>query len=409
MKIKIIKILILLFFISCNEHKETDPIPQIDITSGIERKEKVNLSEIATHIEYVQLESNETSLLDRIDTPKKDVQFVDEYVLIKDVSNRLFLFYRSGAFIRNIGNLGRGPEEYADIENFTFFNENQLIAIHSSSKQKVFVYSLDGQFVSSFDIGFWPLGLTNFQNEFVFLNNIGRRSLTDYYSLSFFSAKGSLQRRLLYKGNEKRYEKTKKLGIKTLNMNSFVLNDTLRHWEGNYGTDTIWSITKKHETIPSYTINFDSNLKKIDFFQENKQIGFNEMTKNSSLTDYQESTRFLFFELYYAKDGRLRKIVYDKTSNESASVQYKREFKQGFHFSFYNDIDGGMPFWPQGKTSDDKMYMIVHGYELKDYIAKKGADFDAIDKAGRNKLLKLIGESKISDNPILMIVTLKDK
>ena len=61
-----------------------------------------------------------------------------------------------------------------------------------------------------------------------------------------------------------------------------------------------------------------------------------------------------------------------------------------------------------GRVSDNKVFMLVYGCEMRDYIARKGKRFDAIDKAGRDKLLMLVEKSKISDNPILMIVTLKE-
>ena len=119
-----------------------------------------------------------------------------------------------------------------------------------------------------------------------------------------------------------------------------------------------------------------------------------------------ESSRFFFFKTIFNK--KFYYIYYDKISLNSSAVEFKRPFSKGIHLAFYNDIDGGMPFWPMGNVSDNKLYMLLYGYEMKDYIAKKGKNFDAIDKPSRDKLLKLVEKSKISDNPILMVVTLKE-
>ena len=44
---------------------------------------------------------------------------------------------------------------------------------------------------------------------------------------------------------------------------------------------------------------------------------------------------------YYKK---LNDIYYDKKTNISKSVKFSKPFGKGSHFSFYNDLDGGLPF-----------------------------------------------------------------
>lgn len=414
LKINIKYILIAVILISCNtvtkesnEKKQTVEI--INLREIFKREKKVNLSEIALSIEYIQLESNDVSLLNRIKNINKDIQFSKKNIVIKDASNNLILFDYSGKFLKKIGNVGKGPQEYPSIQEFTVFKEGNEIAVHSAQLQKVLVYNNKGEFLNSFKTGFWSVGMTSFQQKFIFMNPLGRRNYTDYFTLSSFSKTGNKKKSFLYKSKEKEIEieKKKKLNMFTTLHNNFVLNDTLRYWESSYGKDTIWSVTKENKEIPSYVIDFDDNLRPYDLFAFKKNISFEEMIKYGNVEYFQESSNYMFFKLYSSDDKKLHKVLYNKKTKISTSILFKKSSKKGFNFSFYNNIDGGMPFWPEGKVSDDKMYMLLYGYELKDYVARQSKELSFLDKKGRSKLLNIVKNAKISDNPILMVVTLK--
>lgn len=319
----------------------------------------------------------------------------------------MFLFNSSGEFKNKIGTLGRGPSEYAGIEEFILIPDKDLVAVYSARQLKTLTYNLEGKFVNSFKTDFWPLGLSYFNENLIFFNTIGRRKMTDYYALSVFSLRGKLLERLHYKPEEKEFEKDKTLEVKTGRLGYFVLNDTLRFKEGDYGKDIVWSLTKENKVVPKNSIYFDDQLWKIDFYIDSKKMDFSETIKYSVIEHYLESSSFQFIKLYYSKHKKGYNVYHDKKKKSSKLVRYKREVGKGVHSKFYNNIDGGFPFWPQGKVSDDKMYMLIYGYELKDFLARKKKNPNILDKVGREKLLKLADNSKISDNPILMIVTLK--
>lgn len=412
-KLRLVGFFTLCFLLTnCKEKKANtlaNSIKKINITKVFEKEEKLNLSKIAKSIEYISLESNKDNILGRITKKNRDIQIFENNILIKDKSFNLFLFNNKGGFKTRIGSMGKGPGEYTRIEEIIPIPNKGLIAAYSASQQKVLMYNLEGEFEYSFKIDFWPLGLTYFNENLIFFNLVGRRKLTDYYAMSIFNLKGELIKRLHYKEEEKKFEKNNTLRIKTRREEKFILNDTLRFWEGDYGKDIVYSLTKDLKIIPTYSVDFDDQLWTLDMYSESKKIGFEEMVKHSNIERYFESSAYLFFSIAYAKKRKFFNVLYNKKTEEGHSVSYKRENGKGLRFKFYNDIDGGMPFWPQGKVSDDKMYMIIHGYELKDYLArKKKKDNPIIDELGRKKLLDIAENAKISDNPILMIVTLKN-
>ena len=52
--------------------------------------------------------------------------------------------------------------------------------------------------------------------------------------------------------------------------------------------------------------------------------------------------------------------------------------------------------------------MITYAYELKEHLAKKGDDFIPTDEEKRKQLLELVEDSEMTDNPVLMVVSLKE-
>ena len=79
--------------------------------------------------------------------------------------------------------------------------------------------------------------------------------------------------------------------------------------------------------------------------------------------------------------------------------------KKGIHterikrFGFNNDLDGGLPFWPQQMISDKEMMCVYTAEELLELDSSKITD---------EKLKNILKNLKEDDNPVVAIVTLKD-
>ena len=395
------------YFLSCKKEKKQsfNNVVNIDISETFKEKQKINLSTVASKIEYIQLKSDTTCYLGQIYNPKRQIQFSKDKILISDAQNTLFLFDISGKFINKIGNVGKGPKEYVKPDNFTFLMNGKelLIAVFSAAQKKTLIYNCKGNFLKEIFIDFMPIGLGSIEEDLVFINTIGRRKQSGYYNLSIVSTKGYLKQRIFFKQNEKIIEEKGDLFLSTF-FSNYKIKDEFSYWEKDY--DTIWRISKDFKTTPKYFIDIGGS--KIPF---EEQIGkgrefFQKFQKHNVITNVNESTRFFLIDVHYKE--KLNRIYYDKTTKESFCVEYKKEIGRGLNFSFYNNIDGGMPFWPINQVSDNKMYRLIYGYELKEYLDRKAIDIEILDKEARKKLLQLAKNSKTSDNPILMVVTLKE-
>ena len=400
MKINLKLFLLLSVIISCKKNTFQSDIKTLNLTSSFNKEgERISLSSIAEKIDYIQLETNSECLIGKIFEPNREIQFYNDNIYIN--SGKILRFNNSGDFLNKIGVNGRGPREFIEASSFTSVKSkmNNQIVVYSAKQQKVIYYHDNGNYIKEFPLEFWPSEMTYINEKLLFINAIGGRSNTNYNTITIISNEGEIKKQLL----PKKSEANKNLIMTKMN-NYYYLKDTLNYWENNY--DTIWQITSDFKTIPKYHINIGKDIMPLKMRTKENMLNFKIFIKYDMIERLYETNRFLFLRVIYNK--KYYNFYYDKISKQINSTKFKRPFGKGSHFSFYNDIDGGTPFWPMGRVSDNKMFMLVYGYEMKDYIAKKGKAFDAIDMSNREKLLKLVENSKISDNPILMVVTLKE-
>lgn len=403
------KIILLFAFIVSSCHVEgvdrQDDIVELNFSNSFKERERVNLSTIVTNIEYIQLQGDSTCYLGQIYDPKRKIQFSQDKILISDAGNKLLLFDSSGKFLNKIGNVGRGPEDYIKPDNFTFIQgeDKPLIVVFSAVQHKMIFYDYQGRFIKTKPVDFWPNGLISYKNDLVFINSIGRRKESNYFNFHVLDLEGKLKKQVFFKENEKDIEKHKQLGMSSMN-NRYIFRDSLSFWESGY--DTVYRISSDYDMIPKYVINIGDNVIPIEEQTRGFLKDFNKKIKYDRVLDVKESKRYFFINILYKKQAF--HIYYDKILRENHSIGFKstlvRKKMQG---NFYNNIDGGINFWPIGSISENKMYMLVYGYELKDYLDRQVLDLAVLDKQGRERLLELAESASVSDNPILMVVTLK--
>ena len=117
---------ILLFFVSCllfsdcaqtEKKTEDDGIREIKISENLSNTQSINLSDIASSISYVVLETNEKCFI----TPNMSIYGSKEYIVTigflyinHDVC---YVFDRkTGSFVRQISRMGQGPGEYTEVK-----------------------------------------------------------------------------------------------------------------------------------------------------------------------------------------------------------------------------------------------------------------------------------------------------
>jgi len=98
--------------------------------------EVINLSQFASNIHYIPIETNSSTYVSYID----DCTIIGDYMLLKNLK-QCFLYTRQGKFIRQIGKEGRGPGEYQFVNIVAFDSDTN---IYMQSLRDLLEYRIDG-------------------------------------------------------------------------------------------------------------------------------------------------------------------------------------------------------------------------------------------------------------------------
>jgi hypothetical protein len=125
----------------------SDKFFEIKYEDLLKQKNNIRLSQIASKVEYIQLETNENCLINS----NAKYYFSDNFIF---VSNRdhILKFSSDGMFLKKIGNPGRGPGEINSIRILSIIPEKRLIIIHDAVARKLRYYSFDGNLIKTVTI-----------------------------------------------------------------------------------------------------------------------------------------------------------------------------------------------------------------------------------------------------------------
>ncbi len=131
---------------ACAENDRSD---SIYIPSNVDKieKEDILLNEWVDSIGYVPLETNDSCLISGI---TQAFYTKGRWVIFDYMSQSIFLFNSDGSFIKKVGNMGRGAEEYLRASNIMVDNTTGDIVVYSSGR--VLYYTSDGNFKKSVNL-----------------------------------------------------------------------------------------------------------------------------------------------------------------------------------------------------------------------------------------------------------------
>lgn len=135
--------------IETNEKEEVQQIPAgpvtVDFEQGVDIVKPVSLSQIASDVEYIPLETSSRSLVGKV---WENLVLTDEYIFVFGGTNSgFFQFDRKGKFIRKIAKKGQGPGEYVYLSSFIVNEKLRRIYILSSHTWRILVYDFEGNHI----------------------------------------------------------------------------------------------------------------------------------------------------------------------------------------------------------------------------------------------------------------------
>lgn len=139
---------------SCSSPSPVEELSTVVIPDRIDSG--INISNLASSINQIQLETNEHALLGVI----KDIKFYDDKFYIND-SNQILVFDNKGKFLLKLGKQGGGPGEYGIVYSMAIDSHSNLIYV--SSVRKLIVFSSDHKLLKErkFPMGLAYLNVVN--------------------------------------------------------------------------------------------------------------------------------------------------------------------------------------------------------------------------------------------------------
>jgi len=427
-------IALLICLLSCNEGKQrnTRSIPEIDIKSNINNFNIVNLSEIAENIEYIPLETDSQTLITQIVFPTHLIIAEELYIVRDNFSCKSY--NKKGQFVCSYGNLGHGPEELTSIDRVSVDERNRKLYL--SNSRKILEFSYNGDYIRLIDIPVEVRENVDYTTEFVALgdnifcgimknsnipislyifndNNEVLGSHTSYYNYDS-ALKGSMMNFII------------------MNLPYLSIGKNVLYKDGL--CDTLFIINNDLKIEPGYYFNFGKYSQPLDYLRsfKEKSLDLQGTLNHLFVSNFFETENFLLFtcnfgnhipkselipidhNLYEGSIGNPNKVngVFNKQTSDLIFLKKTDKYLNinGGFSGFINDIDGGVPFWPSTQPYGNKLVYAVNAYDLKNYIASDEFK-NSKPKFPEKKIAleQLANSMDYFDNPVLMIVTLKNE
>jgi len=407
MRAHCISYIIFLLLISCISSIQNDSkFPVIDIEKGLENFRISNLSEFASSIRYVTLETKEDCL---VTAHLKGVFLEDNKIFVFDDEAYLKVFDKeTGKHLYNVGSKGQGPGELTFLFSVNLNPHEKIITLCGKN---IHQYYFDGSFLGKIEFPYINDTERVTQPVITLGENLFAGAVMHYGEdqqnmVIFFNRESEIISSL--KNYDNPIQPTvvpSKVWNHFDQSGSFYLgSEGIRYFRGY--TDTIYAFDKeKAAFIPFFiidygkyksTLNFDPgkenpDLIKISRVQENdKCIFINFITQNASPQPYEDEIIGL--------DGQLHKFhnhsivgIFDK---QEGSFHFLRQPVLGIP-GLGNDIDGGLPFFVRNVSSKNQL---IDYYQADKFLEKV-----KLLPNPDNSLLEIINFVTVNDNPIVII------
>ncbi len=384
-----------------NKKNKTSLRYSINLEDAIKTKEKVAISEIANNIKYIPLETTTKSLLGDINK----VIISDTNIYIGG-NQGLKKFSLGGEFIGKIGQTGRGPGEYMNLGNFGITKKLNIIIIFDANSQKILWYNENGDFIKQVNKSLNGDHFVFFDNNKIALYSSKILVQPDSIVSSLIITDSYLN---IIKTIPNIIQRTGKWSIASVPL--YIFNDNLYYKD--CFNDTLYHLNSNNLRLEKYAViklgNYQLPAKiKLPLNQGiSKLIEITKRAENKlTIRNIFESNKYLIFKLLYGfgiyKNDPLF-VLFAKDRNIVKALSGN---------GFINDLDGGLNFTPASYINiNNQEYLIgwVNAFKLKEHVASAAFKSSTPKYPEKKKELeKLANSLKDDDNPVLMLVKLKE-
>lgn len=382
MKSKNLGYLLLICVISsCHQNniKHSKPLEIVDIKSAFEKKRPININDISKDCKYVVLESTNESLIGNNFTVYSD----DQYLIAIDRQRILLFDRKSGKFIRKIGNLGNGPDEYSKPYSKIPYDEEKKV-VNAARDRERYEYTLNGLLINKKKGPELAFDFVNI-DENTYASFIENYMGDEKKKIIIFNKEDSI---IKIFPNYLSFPFKGRIDVLFINSWFYKLNRQLYFCERF--NDTLFNITS-NSLIPRFV--FDKGLYSFPYELRSSSIWDKYFLTENIL----ESSKYLFYTFGF--EGKIYTAMYDKEKKTTIVNDYIGESGKGY----INNINDFVPLELSSINEKGELTCTIDAYKLRLWFETNSDKFGQLPEDIQK--LKKITES---DNPIVVIVRLKE-
>jgi hypothetical protein len=380
-KTRLILFVILLCLFSCktgdkkNGISNEAAIPVIDLEHALRHlsKEKMNFSEFIEDITYVPLETNDQSILGSKWRPP--INITQNYIFVGEK-----MFRKNGRFVRQLGKIGQGPEEYILARDIAVDEEVEEFYVNDNATHNIYSYGFDNQFKKKIPVHNYSFSLSSADKGNIML-------FRDHWCGWF---PDFFEYQIVNMGTGTVSYTRNNPAITSEYTNKRTSQNIVWHYNGEAYyyeilTDSVFRLKNGVIDTCKYIINLGKNKNSMD---DNLYVKMSEIV---------ESSQFLFFSI-----SKARSLYYAAYNKQTGEIRINKldEF-------FNNDIDGGF-LWLFNEIPNDKMgfrYVLPHlAKERIEMLSRQNTGYDREKNQNLRRLIEQISED---DNDIYYFFHLK--
>lgn len=412
MKSLIITLILLLFYPGAKKSNDEEPVSrqsknkllEINCEDILNRNKMVHLSQVASNVKYIRLETNPSCLLN--DLSKIKFFFADSLIFVQSLDNVL-KFSIDGKFIKKIVNAGRGPGEIVIINSMSVIPDKRLIVLHE--RYKLLFFSFNGELVKTVGIPYHQEVKVLNDSRYIAYDPATNGS-ERYNFILLDNQEDTISTVKNYTTWNKSY--TYSISVTSSANEAFYLNNNSYFFKSKYN-DTVYYVNSAKDKIePSFILNYGKYKVPEDLIPEKvipdpvKYRKFKENAVNYYLGKPFEASNKIFIRSSCMGKREYKYLLYDKNSNDGNLLVNEKGESTGI----LNDWDGGVDFWPIGQKDNNQIIMPIEALDLKKKCESNNSDTRTLKNPDKQKALRnVISGLEDTDNPIIMVVTLKAK
>jgi len=388
------------------KNPQAEGIISIHINPVEATTDQINLSHIADKIEYIPLQTTDSSVIGSF----PDFKVAGDMIFIRE-QNCILAFTKEGQFVRKLFMVGNGPEE-SIARSFAVDEEGRKVYAYDIYTREGNIYDFEGNFISDFnkqlcdpesrisDIGLFR------SNIFVSIPIFpGTEYLFSCYDLRNDSI-------IVLRDNPYVFTASQANMVPQIvpSNNGFQITDTHIFFKDMY-SDIIFKTDKNFKTEPYCVVDLGNEKLRWEDFRDNGMFDFTAgPPRGYWIESFVDTKSYLILYIQSFTEPELL-CIYDKKSGEQI-VASNREYKTSSQQVLMgNDLDHLTSFPPMSKTGqfyyyNGCLYSII---EAKDFAevymgapeeAKKSTDYLTRMEQAFSGIDEL-------DNPLIMKVHLK--